>query len=127
MQLYKLNESIMLIGDNTRLRTPRHFRREERDAIKEYLRNQVEQRHGEFGDKPFTAPDFVGFKNRDWTGTPLQVLYERYMEVYQGNHDVAYDRAGKAAGYLFKAALAESEFTYRIQRGSHWRKYKLVK
>lgn len=51
-----------------------------------------------FGTKIFTAPGFVGDKNRDWNGTPLQALYDGYGDE---------DAAGNAVGRLLKRVLID--------------------
>lgn len=62
----------------------------------------------------FAARDFLGGINYFWEGTPMQVLYNKYInEGYSS--DAAVEEAGKTAGHLLKRVLIEDENrTYRL-------------
>lgn len=62
----------------------------------------------------FAARDFLGGTNYFWEGTPMQVLYNKYInEGYSS--DAAVEEAGKTAGHLLKRVLIEDEHrTYRL-------------
>lgn len=62
----------------------------------------------------FAARDFLGGTNYFWEGTPMQVLYNKYInEGYSS--DAAVEEAGKTAGHLLKRVLIEDENrTYRL-------------
>jgi len=62
----------------------------------------------------FAARDFLGGTNYFWQGTPMEVLFEKYIaEGY--STDAAIEEAGKSAGHLLKRVLIEDENrTYRL-------------
>lgn len=56
--------------------------------------------------RQFALRDLFGGVNYDWTGTPLQGLYEKYIRNGCSETD-AIARAGKDAGRLLKRVLVE--------------------
>ena len=56
----------------------------------------------------FAARDFLGGVNYFWQGTPMEILYEKYIsEGYSS--ESAVEEAGKSAGHLLKRVLIEDE------------------
>ena len=62
----------------------------------------------------FAARDFLGGTNYFWQGTPMQRLYDKYVDEGYSSDD-AVEEAGKTAGHLLKRVLIEDENrTYRL-------------
>ena len=57
------------------------------------------------GTEKFAAKSFVGDKNWDWHGTPLQQIYDHYAETK--NEAEAYKQSGIAVGLLLEKVLIE--------------------
>ncbi len=63
-------------------------------------------------DEKFAAKDLVGDENKNWKGTPLQQVYDYYLDHYKKNgksekeaEDAAYKQAPKDVGWLLKSML----------------------
>jgi hypothetical protein len=76
----------------------------ERDSIKAFLQGAVYCWVKMKGNEPFAARDLVGGANRDWGGTPLQVLYSKHANHGKDN-DAAMEAAAKDVGWLLKSVL----------------------
>jgi len=62
----------------------------------------------------FAARDFLGGANYFWQGTPVEILFEKYIaEGYSA--EAAIEEAGKSAGHLLKRVLIEDRNrTYQL-------------
>jgi hypothetical protein len=66
-------------------------------------------------DEWFAVRDLVGGENRDWSGTPLQVLYDKHTE--QGKDDgSASDAAARDLGWIVKSVLHEDKRTFEVAK-----------
>lgn len=62
----------------------------------------------------FAARDFLGGENFSWEGTPMQILFEKYVDEGYSTDD-AVAEAGKSAGRLLTRVLIEDRTrTYRL-------------
>ena len=65
----------------------------------------------------FAARTLIGGDKSDWNGTPLQSLYNYYLNGNNDNHDYAVSQAGKAVGHILMKVLIEDNRTYETQKG----------
>lgn len=61
----------------------------------------------------FAVRDLVGGENADWTGTPLQALYDKHRNAGK-DHDGAFSAAAIDLGWLVKAALARDSREFEV-------------
>lgn len=54
----------------------------------------------------FTVPDLVGGRFKDWSGTPLDYIYQYHVARGIGNPDA---EAGKDMGRIFKYLIAKDK------------------
>jgi hypothetical protein len=64
----------------------------------------------------FTVRDLLGGDNFDWNGTPLIVLYDKYINNGK-KHDKAVIEAGKDAGRIMKAVLNIDDRDFLTKKG----------
>ena len=96
--------------------------------IEAYLRNKVDTwcENHVIGNG-FAARDLIGGKYKDWNGTPLQVLYNHYLQRRHGDVLYAYREAAKAAGRILKGVLKrDAAHTFLITRDYKTIRYELV-
>lgn len=63
----------------------------------------------------FSARDFLGGKNRNWQGTPMQALYTKYIN--KGLSDAeSKKRAGHDAGWLLKKTIKQDLRWFNTQK-----------
>jgi hypothetical protein len=76
-------------------------------------------------DEPFGVRELVGGENRNWSGTPLQVLYDRQIGLGR-KHQKAMELAGQAFGWLLKEALEDDKRTFKEVRQDRRKAYRWV-
>jgi len=76
-------------------------------------------------DNWFSARDFLGNDNRDWTGTPLMVLYDNHIKTGKSIED-AFIEAGKEAGWLLKYVIISDKRNFETKREDQIRKYRWI-
>ena len=64
----------------------------------------------------FTVRDLFGYENGDWRLTPLQIIYENYLDKYNGNEPMAYRQAAIDVGHILKLALNEMPEKFGVER-----------
>ena len=69
----------------------------------------VKNRQGDW----FAVRDLMGGMNADWNGTPLQVLFEKHIDVGK-DEDQAFTAAGIDLGWLVKTILDEDSRTFEV-------------
>lgn len=62
-------------------------------------------------EEAFAVRDLMGGENFDWSGTPLQVLYDKHASAGKDDES-ACEAAAKDLGWLVKAVLAEDKRTF---------------
>jgi len=72
----------------------------------------------------FTIIELMGGENRDWNGTPLQILYDRQIQEGK-NEKEAFDNAGRDCGWLLKKVIHSDKRRFEteetgINRGYTW-------
>ncbi|MBQ0075473.1 MAG: hypothetical protein KBT34_14935 [Prevotella sp.] len=88
---------------------------QEQELIKAYLQGAIycwcntERKYD-----TFYARDFLGGNNTFWEGTPVETLYNHYLQVGNGNHDYAFSEAAKAAGRLLKSVLNDDKRIFEV-------------
>lgn len=116
---------VMIEGENT-YRNVHGFTECELQRMRDYLLGAVHawcrDRHGEW----FAARDLLGGANYFWQGTPLNRLYEYYMEQSDEDSEYSITQAGRSAGNLLKRVLIEdTKRTYETRSG-YTREYRWV-
>lgn len=92
---------------------------EQETEICNYLLNKVLEWCANNGTGPnhiFFARDLVGGDYANWDGTPLSLLYYKYLENH--DHNYAFSQAAKACGHLLKIALHFD--THHFRMSSHF-------
>lgn len=69
-----------------------------------------------FPGKSFSVRSLVGGGNADWSGTPIQKIYESHCRTLAPEQ--AADRAAEDTGRLLKAVLQEDKYTYEEEKES---------
>lgn len=83
--------------------------RAHQEEIRAYLREKLDAWCASHHQRDvFAARDWLGGRNRDWNGTPLQELYNYYLRKNRGEV-YAYREAGKAAGRILKGVIDSDE------------------
>lgn len=112
----------MTLAVQSEVRDVHGIDREQKSAIKAFLQGAVycwiKNRKGE----EFAARDLVGGENAEWSGTPLQPLYAKHIDLGK-DEDAAIDAAGRDVGWLLKAVLAEDRRTFKAikEHVNHYR------
>ena len=70
----------------------------------DFLYGAVRARCKDFEDAQFAARDLLGGANYFWVGTPMQVLFDKYIDEGCTDEE-AIKRAGQSAGKLLKRVL----------------------
>lgn len=70
----------------------------------------------------FALRDLMGGDNYYWDGTPLYVLYEKYLSTPKSS-DQAVTAAAIAAGWLLKSALAKDKRSFISKKCGRVRMY----
>lgn len=73
----------------------------------------------------FGLRDLMGGANKDWSGTPLQVLYERHVTP-GADPRYAYSRAAVDGGRLLKQVLDGDQREFESKKGYRTALYRLV-
>jgi hypothetical protein len=74
----------------------------------------------------FTILDLMGGDNRDWDGTPLEILYKKHIQNGKSAKD-AFDSAGKESGWLLKKVVFDDKRQFETERTAINRKYRCLK
>lgn len=115
----------MTIRPESELREPSGVDRTNRELIKAFMQGAVyswvKNRPGE----SFAVRDLVGGLNNDWSGTPLQVLYDRHIDAGKADED-AFDAAAKDLGWIVKTLLSEDRRTFEVEKSGLVNTYLLV-
>lgn len=72
----------------------------------------------------FALRDLLGGARKDWTGTPLQVLYDKHAATR--THEKAYARAAVEGGWLLKKVLDDHDDEFESESGFRARRYRRV-
>ena len=75
----------------------------------DFLFGAVRARCADCEGLQFAARDLLGGANYFWQGTPMEVLYDKYVTEGYSSDD-AVKMAGKSAGHLLKRVLIEDKF-----------------
>lgn len=71
--------------------------------------------------KSFTVKNLFGYRNKDWEGYSAQILYDKWMRFYHGDHQKAYKRAAISLGQIFKTAIVEmKDIDFKIDTSYNW-------
>ena len=72
-------------------------------------------------DEWFSMRNLMGGENTDWGGTPLIVLYQKYLPASD-----AVERAGKDSGWLLKRVIDNDTRRFETKKEDLIRKYRWV-
>ncbi|MBR3978437.1 MAG: hypothetical protein IKJ94_02295 [Oscillospiraceae bacterium] len=81
---------------------------EEVELAKRYLQGAVHSFCKNNPGQAFSVRDLAGGENKDWNGTPLQVLYNYHIAAGK-TKEKAKKQAAIDAGWLLKTVLEEEE------------------
>ena len=79
----------------------------------------VKNRKGEW----FAVRNLVGGENADWSGTPLEKIYEKHINAGKSN-DEAFEAAAKDVGWIVKAILSEDGRTFENDNSGYINSYR---
>ncbi len=89
-----------------------------------YIQQKVNNWCVQHSSESFSARTFFGGENYDWSGTPLQTLYNHFAEL--GEDDYAVKEAGHSLGRLLKEVIYNDERLFDIIEGAYVNTYILV-
>jgi hypothetical protein len=109
-------------GENT-LRDVSKLSEMEKNSIMNFLQGAVycwcKNRKGEW----FTILDLMGGDNRDWSKTPLEILYNKHIQNGKTTKE-AFDNAGKESGWLLKRVIYDDKRQFETEKTEINRKYR---
>jgi hypothetical protein len=73
--------------------------------------------------KWFTMLDLMGGDNRDWSKTPLEILYNKHIQNGKTVKE-AFDNAGKESGWLLKKVINNDRRQFETEETDINRKYR---
>lgn len=73
------------------------------ECVKAYIQGAVHSHCNTSPGKPFSVRILFGGKNKDWSGTPLQCIYDYHKDIRQSKDPA--NQAAKDIGWLFKQVL----------------------
>lgn len=76
---------------------------------KAYIQGAVHSHCNTNHDKPLSVRILFGGENRNWTDTPLQIIYDYHKSMQAKNPA---EQAAKDVGWLFKKVLMEDSRTF---------------
>ncbi|MDE6613045.1 MAG: hypothetical protein K2K28_00620 [Clostridia bacterium] len=88
-------------------------------------------------NKWFGVSDLLGGLNRDWHDMPCQIIYDKYLEIYEEEygdyeiaHSKAFSRAAQDVGYFYYRIIEDKNDVfltdYGYSKGKRVRKYKKI-
>jgi hypothetical protein len=95
----------------------------ERDLIKAFMQGAVYCWVKNRRDEWFAVRDLMGGENFDWNGTPLQVLFNKHIELGK-DEEAAIKAAGIDLGWLVKTVLDEDRRTFDVIKEELVNKYR---
>jgi len=113
----------MALIPDSELRDVTGIEKHELELIRAYLQGAVycwvKNRSGE----TFAARDLVGGENTDWSGTPLQYIYDHYID--SGRTEVeAFEAAAKDVGWILKQLLSEDSRVFDFDNSQYVNMYR---
>lgn len=80
-------------------------------------------------DGVFALSDLMGGHNRDWSDSPMQIVYEKYLNKYNDDK-IAYRRSARDAGWFLMHAVENDHklfgSVYAMRNRKRVRAYKLT-
>jgi hypothetical protein len=64
----------------------------------------------------------MGGDNRDWSGTPLEILHKKHIENGKSKEE-AFENAGKECGWLLKKVISIDKRQFETEKTAINRKY----
>ena len=104
----------MITNNNSPAKSVTGLNDQEIQAIKNYLKERVNDWIKKNPSEPFTLSDLVGKENANWEGTPLQRLYDKNSHF--NDERKQYAQAAKEAGHLLKQVLEEDSKTFSLEK-----------
>lgn len=95
------------------------------EIIKVYMLGAVNGVCNTHPDEPFSVRILFGGANKNWSGTPMQKLYDYYKSIGK-QHEEAYDSAKRDAGHLLAAVLDDDPRKFEVVGKDTGKLYKLV-
>ena len=86
------------------------------EHMKIYILGAVHGFTAAAGNKSFTVRDIFGKGNRNWSGTPIQEIYECYIKVLP--HKEAAEKAAQDVGKLLRKVLTDDKYEYEEELGN---------
>lgn len=69
-------------------------------------------------DTAFTLRDVMGGNNRDWSKSPMQIVYEKYLREYN-DEKIAYKRSARDAGWFLMLAVHNDSRKFTFEHNDH--------
>ena len=113
----------MTLPEGSELRRVSGLSETDRKLINAFIQGAVycwvKNRKGEW----FAVRDLVGGENTDWSGTPLQSIYQKHREAGKSRDD-AFEASAKDIGWIVKAVLSEDERRFEVNAGGYTNSYR---
>lgn len=114
----------MAFTEHSELREVNGITSTEKSLIKAFMQGAAYSWVKNRRNESFAVRDLMGGENTDWSGTPLQALYDKH--IYAGKDaDSASEDAAKDLGWLVKSVLSEDKRTFKAGKAGlvnsyHW-------
>ena len=116
----------MTLISKTEIRKVKGISSDEIQRVYDYLQGAVYCWCKNNPDKWFSARDFLGGDNFDWTGTPMIVLFNKHINKGKTTENAISD-AGKDAGWILKKVIDDDQRNFETKKENLIRKYRWKK
>ena len=90
----------------------------QKDEIIKFIDEQIEYWHKTYPNESFSALALFGkTRFKDWSVTPLDILWKQNMKRFENDREKAYRQSGIDIGYLLKWRCAVSPHYIKITKG----------
>lgn len=113
----------MTLVPPSELRQVRGITSEQTRRIRDFMQGAVYSWAKNRKDHWFAVRDLVGGDNRNWGGTPLQVLYTKHTASGK-THDKAFEAASHDIGWLTKAVLDSDRREFESRDSGRGKEYR---
>ena len=115
----------MTLRPESELREPSGIENAARELIRAFMQGAVYCWVKNRPEKAFAVRDLVGGLNTNWSGTPLQVLYDRHIDADRTSED-AFDAAAKDLGWIVKTLLSEDRRIFQVDNSGFVNTYLMI-
>jgi hypothetical protein len=112
----------MIVGNHSPLREVTILSDLELQLVRAFMQGAIYSWIRNSDRKPFTVRDLVGGSNADWSGTSLQVLYDKHFGRCKTDAE-AYDAAAQDLGWIVKSLLHQDKHSFALDQTGYANSY----